>query len=145
MSDSAAPAPSGETPWRTCTLGKERNEIANDGMEIRLLLRNDLASVVHCYLGAGETGRPTYNSGINEIWYFTAGQGELWRQHREPLGPATVDVVAAGTCVTIPDGVAFQLRNTGEQNLTFLCITTPPWSSPEQNQLLSTGRWPTTL
>jgi mannose-6-phosphate isomerase-like protein (cupin superfamily) len=62
---------------------------------------------------------------VQEIWYFLAGEGEVWRQG--PEGDERTVRVGPGSALTIPLGCCFQFRNTGSGELRFLCVTTPPW------------------
>jgi mannose-6-phosphate isomerase-like protein (cupin superfamily) len=117
--------------------------IAEDGSQIRVLLAIGGGSTVHCTLppgGGASSGVSfsTVNVGIDEIWYFLEGEGELWRKNEERS--ETVGV-RPGVCLTIPSGTVFQFRNTGRQPLVFLCITMPPWR-PGTNVKVDDCRWP---
>ncbi len=57
--------------------------------------------------------------GVTERYYMLEGRGAV----RIGSGPETE--VEGGDCVTIPPGVAQQIRNTGPKDLVFLCICTP--------------------
>ena len=48
--------------------------------------------------------------------------------------------VGAGVCLDIPTGVRFQFRNTGEEPLTFLIATMPPWPGAEEAYAVA-GKW----
>jgi mannose-6-phosphate isomerase-like protein (cupin superfamily) len=125
-------------------LGHDFVEIAADGTEIRPLASNEYATVVHCTLGGGEVDVPTYNVGIDEIWYFVSGEGEFWG--RAGSGPDSEPVkVKTGTAVTIPPHVEFQIRSTSPEPLSFICITTPPWPGIQANIVIEKGKWPQTV
>ena len=113
-------------PWQTKQLPRHYDDRAVDNSEIRLLFRTDAASVVHCTLPPKATSVAARNIETNEIWYFITGQGEFWRR-QEGVGREETIRVGPGTAVTVPADVGFQFRSIGEEPLTFLCITMPPW------------------
>lgn len=111
---------------------------APDGSEIRPLVLVEGASVAHCTLPAGAVSRPVRHRTVTEVWYFTEGEGQVWRKQgdREEV----VDVVP-GTCLSIPVGASFQFRATGEGPLRFVLATLPPW--PGDDEAVPTeGHWP---
>jgi mannose-6-phosphate isomerase-like protein (cupin superfamily) len=128
--------------WATMSLPKKRNVIAADGSEIRFLLAMGGGSTVHCTLRPDAGSPPgvsfsTVNVGIDEIWYFLEGQGQIWRKNDE--GDDIKDV-SPGVCLTIPANTVFQFRNTGRGPLAFLCITMPPWR-PGTNIKVDDCKW----
>jgi mannose-6-phosphate isomerase-like protein (cupin superfamily) len=129
--------------WATMVLPDHYDVIAADGSQIRVLLAMGGGSTVHCTLppDAGTPGGvsfSTVNVGIDEIWYFLEGQGEIWRKNEEV---SETVAVSRGVCLTIPAGTVFQFRNTGREPLVFLCITMPPWR-PGTNVKVDDCRWP---
>ncbi len=112
--------------------------LAPDGSEIRFLQQLDGASVVHCRLPVGAVSIPVRHRTVEEIWYFLAGQGQVWRAQgeREEVLDARPSL-----SLTIPLGAHFQFRNTGAVPLEFLIATTPPWPGEDEAVLLATGRW----
>jgi mannose-6-phosphate isomerase-like protein (cupin superfamily) len=119
--------------WRIKELPEKYDDIAADGSEIRLLLATEKASLVHCTLSPMRTSAATRNEKIDEIWYFIGGQGEIWFREERDKGDGTTKEVRPGTCLTIPADVRFQFRATGEDPLTFLCVTMPPWPGKHAN------------
>jgi mannose-6-phosphate isomerase-like protein (cupin superfamily) len=115
--------------------------LAPDGSEIRLLVAHAGCSMVEVSLPAGGVSIPVRHRTVQEIWYFLDGEGEVWRQ--SPEGEALTVRVTAGSALTIPLGCRFQFRNTGADELRFLCITTPPWPG-EQEAIVepNLGAWP---
>jgi len=107
----------------------EESEPAPDGSTVRSLLRLGGGSVVHCTLPPRKVSDAVVHRTVEEIWYFTAGRGQLWR--RQGDREESVEV-APGTCVTIPLGTSFQFKSTGDEPLTFICITMPPWPGNEE-------------
>ena len=106
--------------------------IAPDGSEIRLLVTDARrASLVEVRLGAGKVSRPVRHRTVEEIWYFTAGRGLVWRC---PPGEAAGETLAVGPgdAVRIPTGWAFQFSAGASEELRFACFTCPPWPGPEE-------------
>jgi mannose-6-phosphate isomerase-like protein (cupin superfamily) len=103
--------------------------VAPDGTAVRVLLALAGGSLAHFELPAGATSHAVKHRTVEEIWYFLGGRGEIWRadgarQSIEPIEP--------GVSLTIPLGTAFQFRALGEDKLTFLAITMPPWPGEEE-------------
>lgn len=112
--------------------------LAPDGSEIRLLHQLGSASVVHCRLPAGAISIPVRHRTVEEVWFFLAGQGQVWRKQGER---EQVLDVAAGMSLTIPLGTDFQFRNCGDAPLEFIIATTPPWPGEDEAVVLDVGRW----
>ena len=115
----------------------EESELAPDGSTVRPLLRLGGGSVAHCTLPPRKVSGAVAHTTVEEIWYFTGGRGQLWR--RQGDSEESVEV-APGTCVTIPLGTSFQFRSTGNEPLTFICFTVPPWPGNEEAALVE-GPW----
>lgn len=112
-----------------------RDAIAPDGSEITFLVGDArTASLVEVRLPAGETSRPVRHRTVEEIWYFTAGEGRVWR--RPPSGDAVSDQVRPGSTIVIPTGWAFQFQAAPAADLRFLCYTSPPWPGDEEAEPL---------
>ncbi len=73
---------------------------------------------------------------MEEIWYFTKGNGEVWRKKESHK---TVDKVHPGVSLTIPLGTHFQFKNTGKSPLEFIIITMPPW--PGENEAFTVNNY----
>lgn len=126
--------------WKIKQLSKDPDNIAVDTSEIRKIFATGKASVVHCTLPPKAVSVAIRNLGIDEIWYFIGGQGEIWikeedevKGERQKLGP--------GSCLTIPMGVHFQYRALGEDPMTILCVTMPPFQSQEENNEEVEAHW----
>src|SRR5215471_13233383 len=105
--------------------------IAPDGSEITFLVGDARrASLVEVRLPAGETSRAVRHRTVEEIWYFVAGEGRVWR--RPPGGGAVVDEVGPGRTLVIPTGWAFQFQAGPASDLRFLCYTSPPWPGDDE-------------
>ena len=111
-------------PFETLAQSEARGAIAPDGSEIRLLSKVAGASMVQCTLPAGATSLAVVHRTVEEVWYFTKGQGEVWRGQG---GREEVVKVAPGISLNIPLGTRFQFRNTGSGTLEFVIATAPPW------------------
>lgn len=116
--------------------GEAADTLAPDGSEIRLLVEHRGSSMCEVCLPPGGVSIPVRHRTVEEIWYFLAGEGEVWRQ--SPDGEAQTARVTAGSALTIPLGCRFQFRNTGSGELRFLCVTTPPWPG-EQEAIVEPG------
>jgi mannose-6-phosphate isomerase-like protein (cupin superfamily) len=116
----------------------ERDAVAPDGSDVRILLGLTGGGMAHFELPPGDTSRAVVHRTVEEIWFFLAGRGELWRKKggREEIVP-----VDAGMCVTIPVGTRFQFRCFGYQPLAAVAVTMPPW--PGDGEAIPVrGAWP---
>jgi mannose-6-phosphate isomerase-like protein (cupin superfamily) len=112
--------------------------IAPDGSEITLLVTDArCASLVEVRLAAGASSRPVRHRTVEEIWYFVAGTGRVWR--RSPDGAAAIEEVGPGRCLVIPTGWAFQFQAGPDADLRFLCYTSPPWPGDFEAERLPEG------
>ena len=112
--------------------------IAPDGSEITFLVGDARkASLVEVRLPAGSTSKPVRHRTVEEIWYFLAGEGRVWRS--PPAGPPMIDEVRAGGVLVIPTGWAFQFRAGPDSDLRFLCYTSPPWPGDDEAVPLPAG------
>jgi len=112
--------------------------IAPDGSEITFLVGDArTASLVEVRLPAGETSRPVRHRTVEEIWYFTTGEGRVWR--RPPSGEAVIDEVRPGRTLVIPTGWAFQFQAAPTADLRFLCYTSPPWPGDDEAVPVAAG------
>lgn len=110
--------------FETRRLPSDPDAIAPDGSEVRILLKMNMGSMAHFSLAAGETSIPVAHRTIEEIWYFLAGRGEMWRK----LGDQEEVVkVEPGACITIPVGTHFQFRTLGDEPVEAVGISMPPW------------------
>ncbi len=128
------------TGFETKQLPADRDAVAPDGSDVRLLLGLDRGGMAHFELGPGETSRAVAHKTIEEIWFFLGGRGEMWRKldEREECVP-----VEAGVCLTIPLGTHFQFRAFGDEPLSAVGVTMPPW--PGEGEAYEVpGEWPPT-
>jgi mannose-6-phosphate isomerase-like protein (cupin superfamily) len=127
--------------FATTRLGADPDATAPDGSAVRLLLARPGGSVAHFELTPGAVSVAVRHRTVDEIWFFVAGRGRMWRclDDREE----TV-VVEPGTCLTIPVGTAFQFRADGPERLAAVGVTLPPW--PGEGEAVGTdGPWTPTV
>lgn len=129
------------TRFATKRLPATRDVVAPDGSDVRVLLSLRGGSMAHVALAPGRTSRAVTHRTVEEIWFFLSGRGEMWRKQddHEEVVP-----VERGVCVTIPLGTRFQFRACGEEPLTAIAITMPPWPG-EGEAVIVAGPWPPTV
>src|SRR5271167_5256390 len=88
-------------------LAEKHDAIAPDGTAVRLLASLAGGSFAHFELPPGAVSHAVTHRTVEEIWYFVAGVGQLWRRQGET--ESVVDV-RPGVCLTIPLGTDFQFR-----------------------------------
>ena len=69
----------------------EPDEVAPYGAEVRLLARTENASTPHFRLHPGQVTRAVKHRRIDEIWYVTTDEGEIWMSNN---GAVAVQQVA---------------------------------------------------
>lgn len=127
-------------PFDTTRLPSQPTAIAPDLSRVRVLLRLDGGSMAHFELPAGQVSAAIEHRGVEEIWFFLSGRGEMWR--RQGTREEVVDV-EMGVCISIPLGTQFQFRNLGGDALCAVAITMPPWPGDDEAVAVA-GRWPAT-
>ena len=128
-------------PFTSMSLPAEVTSIAPDGSHVRVLLGLAGGGMAHFSLGPGETSSAVRHRTVEEIWYFLTGRGEMWR---EQAGTDEIIEVAPGVCLTIPLGTRFQFRSLGDEPLSAIGVTMPPWPG-DTEAILLTGPWPPTV
>ena len=123
-------------------LPEERDAVAPDGSDVRLLLTLDGGSAAHFQLPPGQTSVAVRHRTVEEIWVFLSGHGVMWRRDDEreaqlPVGP--------GSAVTIPVGTDFQFRaDAGVEPLAAIGVTMPPWPG-DGEAIRAVGTWEATV
>ena len=123
--------------FETKHLPEERTTTAPDGSDVRVLLELGSGGMAHFELGPGETSIAITHRTVEEIWFFLSGRGQMWR--RQGDRSETVDV-HAGVCLTIPLGTHFQFRSFGDEPLSAIGVTMPPWPG-EGEAVPVAGKW----
>ena len=99
---------------------------AGDNCRLRELLHPDKMDIQVNYSLAHATvhpGQTTWNhrlTGASEVYYIIQGQGVMHIDGEECP-------VEAGAAVYIPPGSRQFIRNTGEEELRFICMVDPAW------------------
>ncbi len=129
------------TPPPIGRAARERDAIAPDGSEIRLLATEahgaTRASLCEARLAAGAVSRPVIHRTVEEIWYVMEGHGQIWRC---PEGSEAAPVaVGPGDALVIPAGWGFQFRADAGAPLRFLCFTSPPWPGSDEGPPAAPG------
>jgi hypothetical protein len=87
------------TGFDTRRIAEAPNAIAPDGSEVRLLGSLPRGSMAAFRLSPLAVSKPVTHRTVEEIWYFTAGYGRMWRK----LGDREeITEVAPGVSITIP-------------------------------------------
>ncbi len=97
--------------------------------------------MAHFQLAPGRTSKAVTHRTVAEIWLFLSGRGEMWRKQDDR---EEIVAVESGVCITIPLGTHFQFRTLGDESLTAIGITMPPWPG-ENEATLVPGKWEPTL
>ncbi len=121
----------------TMRLPVARTGVAPDGSDVRVLLGLAGGGMAHFELAPGQTSYAVTHRTVGEIWYFLAGRGEMWR---EQDGTGEVVEVSAGVCLTIPVGTRFQFRSLGDEALSAIGVTMPPWPG-DSEAIMVDGPW----
>jgi mannose-6-phosphate isomerase-like protein (cupin superfamily)/heme-degrading monooxygenase HmoA len=139
-----APARPPSTPRELSAklLPAEPDVTAPDGSDVRILLRTERGSTAHFELGPGRTSVAVRHRTVEEVWYFLSGRGQMWR--RTPDGDERIDEVTPGVSIDIPVGTAFQFRTVGDEPLSALGTTMPPWPDDDAEAIAVDGPWPPT-
>ncbi len=120
-------------------LPAEPDVTAPDSSDVRVLLRGGRGSTAHFELGPGRTSIAVRHRTVEEVWYFLAGRGQMWR--RTPEGEERIDDVFPGVSIDIPVGTAFQFRVLGDEPLSAVGTTMPPWPNDDAEAIRVEGPW----
>jgi mannose-6-phosphate isomerase-like protein (cupin superfamily) len=125
------------TDFASKRLPVNRDAVAPDLSDVRLLLELRGGGMAHFELGPGRTSKPVAHRTVEEIWFFLSGDGEMWRKQdgREEVVP-----VGPGVCLTIPLGTSFQFRSFGSEPLAAVGVTMPPWPGDGEAYEVE-GKW----
>lgn len=123
--------------FATKRLPVDRDAVAPDTSDVRILLQLKGGGMAHFELGPGQTSKAVAHRTVEEIWYFLSGRGEMWRKQgdREEVVP-----VEAGVCLTIPLGTHFQFRSLRSSSLAAIGVTMPPWPGDGEAYEVA-GKW----
>jgi len=130
-----------EPPLDIKKLPIERDAVAPDGSDVRILLGLKGGGMAHFRLPAGGTSIAVTHHTVEEIWYFVEGNGEMWRKR---VDSERIDQVEPGVCLTVPLGTHFQFRTTGPTSLGAVGVTMPPWPGEGEARIVD-GKWTPTV
>ena len=125
---------------QTKRLPEKVDTLAPDGSQIRVFVSVRAGTMAHFTLPPGQTFQAVTHRIADEVWYFLAGRGEVWRQlakHQETIE------VSSGVSLSIPVGARCQCRNLSDAPLEFLLVTMPPWLGEHEARPVR-SRWPST-
>lgn len=122
----------------TMRLPGDRDVIAPDGSDVRILLRLAAGSMAHFELAPGRTSGAVAHRTVDEIWYVLSGRGQMWRRQEDREDTVDLD---PGICLSIPVGTHFQFRAVGDLPLAAVAVTMPAW--PGEGEAYDVpGIWP---
>ena len=96
---------------------------APDGSDVRILLGLQGGGMAHFELQPGQTSKAVAHRTVEEIWFFLAGHGQMWRRQNDR---EEIVAVESGVCLTIPLGTHFQFRALGDEPLAAIAVTMAP-------------------
>ncbi|HCN10647.1 MAG TPA: hypothetical protein DIT01_22205 [Lentisphaeria bacterium] len=114
---------------------------APDGSDVRVLSGLGDGGMAHFQLAPGEVSTAVLHRTVEEIWFVLGGRGEMWRQQGDR---EEIVVLEAGVCLTIPLGTRFQFRSFGDEPLSAVAVTMPPWPGDDEAQTVD-GTWDSTV
>jgi mannose-6-phosphate isomerase-like protein (cupin superfamily) len=127
--------------FHTKQLPLDRDAVAPDGSDVRILLELEGGGMAHFELAPGLISKAVAHRTVEEIWFFIGGRGEMWRKGN---GREEVVAVEPGVCLTIPLGTHFQFRSLGDSPLAAVGVTMPPWPG-EGEAYPVRGKWDSTF
>ncbi len=108
--------------------------VAGDGTHLRELLHPDRDydfdgrySLAYATVNKGEKSQP-HILRSNEVYYILSGTGVMYINDEQSS-------VCEGTVIEIPAGSRQSIENSGDSDLSFLCIVDPAWRV-EDEQIL---------
>jgi mannose-6-phosphate isomerase-like protein (cupin superfamily) len=111
--------------------------MAPDGSEVRILCGTGRGSMAQFSLPPGAVSKAVAHRTVEEIWYFIAGRGRMWRQFN---GREEITEVTPGVSIDIPVGTCFQFRCDGAEPLVAVGTTMPPWPGNGEAYVVE-GKW----
>jgi mannose-6-phosphate isomerase-like protein (cupin superfamily) len=127
--------------FETRMIGDEPDVIALDGSQVRVLCGLARGALAIFSLAAHTVSRAVAHRTVEEIWYFIAGRGRMWRK----LGDVEeISEVGPGVAISIPTGAHFQYRCDGAERLVAVAVTMPPWPGGDEAYPVD-GVWPPTV
>ncbi len=110
---------------------------APDGSQVDILAKSERVSMARFSLACGLVSKAVRHRTVEELWYFIAGNGEMWRSNG---GHEDIVEVTPGLSLSIPVGTAFQFKSTGPGTLEAIGVTMPPWPGADEAEFVQ-GKW----
>jgi mannose-6-phosphate isomerase-like protein (cupin superfamily) len=82
-------------------------------------------SIAHAIILPGESTLPHLLKKSTELYFILDGVGEMHIDNESAP-------VSQGQCILIPPQARQWIRNTGRENLVFLCIVSPKWQAEDE-------------
>jgi mannose-6-phosphate isomerase-like protein (cupin superfamily) len=127
--------------FETRNIPATSDAIAPDGSEVRLLGSLPRGSMAAFQLAPNAVSKAVVHRTVEEIWYFIAGYGRMWRKLDDR---DEITEVAPGVSITIPKGTQFQFNCDGGEALDAVAVTMPPWPGADEAYPV-TGIWVPTV
>ena len=121
----------------TRQISREPDAIAPDGSEVRVLAATARGSMAQFTLPPGKISIAVAHHTVEEVWFFVAGQGQIWRKNEKA---EEIVQIRPGLSISIPVGTHFQFRNDGTEPLIAIGTTMPPWPGLDEAYIVS-GKW----
>lgn len=84
--------------------------------------------IAHAKLAPGKTSTPHRLKETTEVYYIIRGKGLM------QIGSES-EAVGEKDTIVIPVGAVQFLENTGDADIEFICITSPPWRADDEEVL----------
>ena len=110
---------------------------APDGSQVDILAGSERGSMARFSLASGLVSKAVRHRTVEELWYFIAGGGHMWRSY---AGREDIVEVTPGLSLSIPVGAAFQFKSTGPGTLEAIGVTMPPWPGADEAEFVA-GKW----
>lgn len=127
--------------FETKRISAQADVIAPDGSEVRILCQGSRGGLAAFRLAPGAVSNAVAHRTVEEVWYFVAGRGRMWRKLG---GHEEVVEVGTGVSLSIPTGTHFQFRCDGDGPLVAIGATMPPWPGDGEAFHVQ-GKWPSTV
>jgi mannose-6-phosphate isomerase-like protein (cupin superfamily) len=121
----------------TLHISNQADAIAPDGSEVRFLASTIRGSMAQFTLPAGKISGAVVHGTVEEVWFFTSGQGQMWRKNNQT---EEIVKIIPGLSISIPVGTQFQFRNDSTEPLIAIGTTMPPWPGDKEAQNVK-GIW----
>lgn len=115
-------------PFETKAVPDLPDVTAPDGSDVRLLVASEQGSMAHFSLAPGAISTPVCHRTVEELWFITAGEGQMWRSGN---GAEEIVNLTSGISLSIPVGTSFQFR-AGRTPLEAVAVTMPPWPGMDE-------------